>query len=254
MRMIYTLAFMFFLIECTTEGNDLNSDSGTQVGSYSTMMTIGQKLYIVNKTSIYTYNIIDVRNPVEINRQDVGFDIESLYHHDGLLLIGSANNMYIFRINDRGIPERESTTSYFEAFENIVCQHDPIVAKSNIAYITLSAQTSLNFRCTRTTNELRVYDITKISKPVLLNTIQMSGPKGLGLGKKSMFVCDIIDGLVVFNIENPLKPIKSIVFKGFIAFDVIVRGNLLIVVAKDSLMQYDISDESNIKFVGKIDL
>lgn len=242
-----------FLMACTKDSNDNNINSGTLVGSYSTMITVKQKLYIVNKTTIYTYDVSDVRNPVEVNKQDVGFDIESLYHHDGLLLIGSANNMYIFRLSDKGIPTKESTTTYFQAFENVFCQHDPIVARSNIAYVTLSAQTNLNATCTRITNELRVYDITDISKPALLKTLQMTGPKGLCLGKNKLFVCDSNDGLVIFDVSDPVKPVKSKIFEGYSAYDIIVRNNLLIVVGKDRLMQYDISDENNIKFIGKID-
>ncbi len=240
-------------LACTKDSNDNNINSGTQVGSYSTMITVKQKLYIVNKTTINTYDVTNARNPVEVNKQDVGFDIESLYHHDGLLLIGSANNMYIFRLSDKGIPTKESTTTYFQAFENVVCQHDPIVARSNLAYITLSTQTNLNARCTKITNELRVYDITDIRKPALLNTLKMAAPKGLGMGKNKLFVCDSNAGLVIFDISDPVKPVKSKIFEGYSAFDVIVRNNLLIVVGKDRLMQYDISDENNIRFIGKID-
>jgi hypothetical protein len=84
--------------------------------------------------------------------------------------------------------------------------------------------------------------------------MNMTLPKGLGLGKNHLFVCDQIDGLVVFNIDNPLNPVKVKSFGGFEGFDLIVNGNLLVVVAKDELLQYDITDESNIKYLSKIEL
>ena len=82
----------------------------------------------------------------------------------------------------------------------------------------------------------------------------MSTPKGLGLGKNHLFICDQTDGLVVYNLDNPIDPVKVKTFGGFEGFDLIVNDDILVVVAKDELLQYDISDESDIKYLSKIDL
>ena len=82
----------------------------------------------------------------------------------------------------------------------------------------------------------------------------MSAPKGLGFGKNHLFICDAKDGLVIFNLDNPLKPVKVKTFNGFEGYDLIVNDKILVVVAKNQLLQYDISDETNIRYLSKIDL
>lgn len=251
---IYFLLISLFLLSgCSKDDLASNGESSTNSGSYATMLTISNFLYLVNKTQITTFNVTNPGQPVEVNKQEVGFDIESLYHHQGLLLIGSANNMYIYRIGTDGIPTRESTTQYNETFGADACTSDPIVVKDNIAYVTLSSTVEV-CRGFQLINELRVYDIQDFKSPKLLTTVNMSSPKGLGLGKNHLFVCDQTDGLVVFNLDNPLQPVKVKTFDGFEGFDLIVNDNILVVVAKDELLQYDISDESDIKYLSKIDL
>jgi hypothetical protein len=243
---------LLFFYACTSEEID-RSTGNTKSGSYATMLTISNYLYVVNKTQITTFDISNATGPVELSKQEVGFDIESLYHHMGLLLIGSANNMYIYRIGTNGIPVRESTTEYNQAFGNEVCTSDPIVVRDNFAYVTLSSTVEVCRGFTRI-NQLRVYDIQDFKAPKLLTTINMTSPKGLGIGKNHLFVCDQQDGLVVYKLDDPAKPVKVNNFNGFEGFDLIVNGQLLVVVAKDQLLQYDISDENNIKYLSKIDL
>ncbi|MBK9566315.1 MAG: hypothetical protein IPO37_14455 [Saprospiraceae bacterium] len=250
---IYCILLGLFLINaCSIEDNSSSSEM-TKSGSYATMLTISNNLYIVNKTQITTFDVTDPKNPVEVNKQEVGFDIESLYHHKGLLLIGSANNMYIYRIGSKGIPVRESNTTYSQTFGNEVCTSDPIVVKDTIAYVTL-ASTQQVCRGFVNINQLRLYNIKNINAPNLLLTINMSAPKGLGFGKNHLFICDAKDGLVIFNLDNPLKPVKVKTFNGFEGYDLIVNDKILVVVAKNQLLQYDISDETNIKYLSKIDL
>jgi hypothetical protein len=250
----YLFIGLFFLSSCTSDDLGTNSENTTNSGSYATILTISNFLYLVNKTQIKTFDLSNPSRPLEVNNQEVGFDIESLYHYQGLLLIGSANNMYIYRIGNDGIPLRESTTQYNETFGEEVCTSDPIVVKGNLAYVTLASTLSTPCRGFTQINELRVYNIVDIKSPKLLETFIMSGPKGLGLGKNHLFVCDQTDGLVVFNLDEPTNPIKVKTFGGFEGFDLIVNGNILIVVAKDELLQFDITDETQIKYLSKIDL
>ena len=249
-RILILLLPIFLLYGCYEGGFSFENDmSSTQSGSYATMLTISNYLYVVNQTQITTFDVSDPQNPIEVDKQEVGFDIESLYHYNGLLLIGSAENMYIYRIGTDGIPLRESNTTYAESFGGNICMNDPIVARDDLAYVTLSA----NPTCFRMGfNELRVYDIQNIKSPKLLNTINMASPRGLGIGKNHLFVCDRFDGLVVFNLDDLTLPVKVNNFSGFEGFDLIVRGDLLIVVAKDKLLQYDITDETDIKYLGAV--
>lgn len=251
---------MFFslsMFSCSKDGaldsgNDPYS-SDTKSGSYATMLTISNRLYLVNRTAITTYDVINPSNPLKLDYKNVGADIESLFHYNGLLLIGSANNMYIYKINTNGIPERQSNTEYNQIFGTEICTSDPIVVRNNIAYVTLSTITRL-CNSFKYENELRVYDIDDIESAKLLKTISVPSPRGLGLGKKHLFVCSDTDGLVVLNIEDALNPKIVKTIGGFSGYDLIVDDNLLIIVTDKALLQYDISDETNIKELGKIKL
>ena len=253
---IFTLGLGLLISGCYSEDSSLSDNSNrteSQVGSYSTMLTIGKFLYLVNETSISTYDVINPSSPVLLNKQDVGFDIESIYYHEGLFLIGSAANMYIYSINESGIPLRETNEEYFSSFDDTQCFSDPIVARGNLAYVTLSTDIQeCGWRVN--INELRVYDIANLNKVKDLSVYSMSNPKGLALGKEKLFVCDAIDGLYIFDLSDPSRPEFEQLFPGFSAFDALVRNNLLIVVARDRLLQYDISDENNINLVSEFKL
>lgn len=159
--------------------------------------------------------------------------------------------MYIYSLTVDGIPERQSATPYSNVFDREVCTSDPIVIRNNYAYVTLSATNNICAFWQRI-NELRVYDIADFTRPRLLDVVSMSAPKGLGLGKSHLFVCDQNTGLKVFNIDDPKKPVLVKTIGGFKAYDLIVNNNLLIVVADKKLLQYDISDEEDIKPLGII--
>jgi hypothetical protein len=68
---VYLSLFIFLTIffqNCSQE----DISSSTQVGSYSTMLTIGQKLYLVNDSQIKTFDVTDSKNPVLLNTTDLG--------------------------------------------------------------------------------------------------------------------------------------------------------------------------------------
>ncbi|MBL0101500.1 MAG: hypothetical protein IPP49_16870 [Saprospiraceae bacterium] len=98
---------------------------------------------------------------------------------------------------------------------------------------------------------MRIYNISDIRNPALLSILEMSKPKGLGLGKKKLYICDENLGLIVFDIKDPSKPVQEKIFDGYPAYDLIVKNDLLIVSSARSLYQYDISDENNIRLLSK---
>lgn len=252
---VFVMSLIIFSSGCYHDnfGSKDSNQANSQVGSYSTMLTIGNNLYLVNATSISTYNISNASSPVLLNKQKVGFDIESLFHHEGLLLIGSALGMFIYSLDSRGVPVRETSEAYFLSFDNSICIYDPIVARENLAYVTLSTDLE-NCGWRIPINELRVYDISDLDNVRHLNTNNLSNPKGLALGRDKLFVCDAVDGLYVFDLSDPEKPQFDQLIEGFSAFDALVRGNLLIVVARDRLLQFDISDENNILLISEFEL
>lgn len=246
-----TFSIILLICSCTKESSD-SSAEGALSGSYSTMLTLGNKLYIVSKTTIFTYDATDSKNLILLDEQSLGFDIESLIHHNGLLLIGSKSSMHIYTLNDKGIPVKQSQTQYFGVADGL-CNSDPIVTRDNIAYVTLSSSVEACGN-TRLINELRIYDISDINNPLLINSYNMENPKGLGLGTNRLFVCDAQQGLIVLDITNPREILQTQIFANIVPYDVIVKGSSLIVVAKDQLLQYDISDENNVKLLSSVEI
>ncbi len=232
---------------------DFGNDNSVLSGSYSTMLTLGDRLYLVNQQELITYNIESKNAPYLIDRSNVGFDIESLFHYQGLLLIGSSRTMHIFQLDEQGIPQKESSTDYF-ASDNIVCVGDPIVMRQNLAYVTLADVSDNSICWGRLVNELRVYDMTNLNNPELLTIQPLPNPKGMALGLNNLYICDGRKGLFVMDINDPVNPVLKQHITGFEAFDAIVRDDLLIVSAKNQLIQFDISDENLISYIGRLDL
>jgi hypothetical protein len=118
-----------------------------------------------------------------------------------------------------------------------------VIADGNTAYVTLHSGSV----CGGSTNELNVVDITDLMHLTLIRTYSMTSPKGLAKDGDLLFVCDGESGVKVLDAADS----KHIVLKHTIdvkdSYDVIARGGLLIVVAKDGIYQFDYSDLDNIR-------
>lgn len=230
-----------------------SAGSGVQSGSFANMLTVGQFLYIVSDESLITMDIAQADQPKEIDRQELTFGIESLFHRSGVLFVGSVESMRIFQINEQGIPEFRSETPY-TMFENIVpC--DPIVANDTLAIASLSSLETPDAFCGRALiNELRFFDITDIENPILFNSIPMDEPKGIGLDDNLLFICEANDGFKVYDIQDGLAPEMLYHFPNIRTFDVIPTGNLALVVGPEDLFEFDYSDVNDIKFLSSLKL
>lgn len=238
-----------FACEGDFQGIESDSSGGTQSGSYANMLTIDTKLYIVSSTDLTTLDISAPDSPTEISRIELGTGIESLFYYKGLLYIGSREDLFIYDISNDGIPVELSQTNY-ETFLG-TCGGDPIVANDSIAYVTLS---TVSIVCENIipVNELRLYDITNPTDPVLINAELMVQPKGVGLDGNWLFVCD--DGLKVMDVQDP-RDIKLIHHLDNIeTFDVIVQDGLLLVIGPDNLYQFDYSVMSDMKRLSSLQL
>jgi hypothetical protein len=68
----------------------------------------------------------------------------------------------------------------------------------------------------------------------------------LGLKDKHLFVCDKVQGLIVFDISDGDSPIEKQIITGETFIDVIVYNDLLICMLENGLAYYDIADIDNI--------
>lgn len=237
------IVFILSLLACSNDGdsNTQNSDVG-QGGSLAQFTISGNYLYTVDNASLNVFNITNTESPVQVNTAYIGFDIETLFNDKEYLYIGSETGMFIYSISNPESPQKLAEVSHFRA-----C--DPVIANDTHAFVTLDG----SLGCGGNISALQIYDITKISEPVLVSQRNLIAPKGLALFNNYLFVCD--DEVKIFDISNP----KESVFVNSInvsAFDVIIRNEHLFVIGKTNLYQYqlDKNDINNIKILSTINI
>lgn len=222
------------------------ADSGTTPlsGSYSRLLAVGDFLYAVDATSVITFDAADRDDPVEVGREDVGLAIETIYHHDGNLFIGSREAMYTYSITDDGTPARRGQFDY-NTLNLPVEPCDPVVADDNTAYATLYTDiTNEAGGCgrARQVQSLVVMDITNLEEPTLINTYDVATPRGLALADDHLVVCNDEVGFTVFDVTDPARAERVAFVEDLEAWDAIVQDDVLMVVGTTELVQYDISD------------
>ena len=214
-------------------------------GSTAMMTLVGNYLYIVNNSSLQTYDVSQPENIVLLNQQNLGWNIETIFPYRDKLFIGSQTGMFVFDNSNPKSPKLQGQAQHIRA-----C--DPIVADDNYAYVTLRNN---NVGCGGTANELNIYDIQGINvlTPKLTSTLSMMEPQGLGYKGNILYVCQGASGLGIVDITDKVHPsiIKNItgeeVYK-----DVIPYGNLLIAYIEGGIMLYDITNAKDPKKLSTI--
>ena len=254
MRKILFYTILCFSLACGVEdGGSIGetSNSGTLSGSYANLLSVSGYLYAINDDELITYDLIKPDQPEEVDRQTLGFGVESLFHRSGVLFIGSRESMFIYTILENGIPVQKSKTDYGVNFDFTPC--DPVVANDTLAIASLSSR--LTGICGFITfNELRFFDIVDIENPEMINVVEMDEPKGMAIDGEHLFVCEATTGLKIFNIQNALSPELIFHYPDISTFDVIPTGNLLLVVGPTELFEFDYSNIHNVQLLGRFDL
>jgi hypothetical protein len=262
--MKYSTKFLFIILAVILYGCDAsfekdaeNSDGSTALnGSYTRMLIVKNRLYGVSNSYISTLDITDKKNPLLLNKQRLGFNVESIFHHEGVLFVGSSQQMFILKLDSRAVPVLESQTTYFDTN---VQPCDPVFVSNQTAYVTLSPSTVTGITAcgrrpgnvqTLQTGQLRIYDVTNIKLPELKTVIDVSDPKGLAVNGEYLFVCNADDGVNVYNLaKNKFTPELVYTTEPFKAYDVIVNQGIITVVGGENLHQYQLIDKD-----GKVSL
>ncbi len=253
---ISLFALSLLVSSCDADGTFAAQESIGEVlsGSYANMLTLGDKLYVLGDGQLKTLSLANPEKPEQIDSKVLDFDIESLFISDGNIFVGSPAGMRIYTLDAEGIPEFRSLTPYEAIGEIQPC--DPIVANKDNAYATLSTSVEVNDGCWRSVqlNELRVYDLENLEQPILINTLEMEEPKGIGLDGEHLFICENRDGLKILDVADPLDIKEIDHFPDFRAFDVIPANGLLLVVGPELLHQFDYTDITNVTKLSTLDL
>ena len=101
--------------------------------------------------------------------------------------------------------------------------------------------------CSGDQNSLDVVDISNISNPTSIKSIDMHSPYGMSMIGNYLFVGEGTNGLAVFDASNPKNPQKYDQYDNIHAYDIMLHPtipNLILTTGEGGLSQYQI-DMSN---------
>jgi len=231
---VIMLPLLSLISSCTSDSDSgissPESDADGKGGSLATFALKGDYLYTVDNADLNVYNITDIKDPVQVNTVNIGFDIETLFSYNNYLYIGSRNGMFIYGLDQPEFPHKLSSVQHFTA-----C--DPVIANDTHAFVTLLGGT----QCGNNLNVLQIYDIANISDPILVSSRNLTAPRGIGLYGNYLIVCD--DEIKVFDITDP-KASKLVTSVNKNAFDVIITADLLIAIGETGLYQFMLTPDN----------
>lgn len=240
--LVFFGTFLFSACSKSDVGTNNSNNVGTG-GSLARFTIYGNYLYLVDGTSLKAIDISNPNVPLLKSTQDLGWQIETIYPYDGLLFVGSQSNMYILSLTDPANPKMEGVASHVRA-----C--DPVVAKDNVAFVTVRSSTN-GSSCGGNIDALFIYNIVNINNPQLLKTITLSNPHGLGINNNYLYICDGSAGLKTYDVSEESNPILKSTKREFEFYDVIPYNNLLICMVKGGMAIYNIDVPSQPVFVAK---
>ena len=171
----------------------------------------------------------------------IGYNVETIFNYEDKLFMGTPWGLLIYSIENPLAP-------MYRSFIGHIWGCDPVVVENNIAYVTVHAG---NF-CGQNFNELIIIDVSDVDNPQPIATYAMTKPKGLGIDRGTLFICD--DGLKIFDATDPLTLMgkRLAYYSGMEGYDVIPFNNVLMMIAEDGIYQYDYTDLNQIKQLSKI--
>lgn len=252
----YVMAAILIIVPfaCDKAPSDAISDGKSagegKGGSMARMTILGDYLYAVDGTSLKVFHVKNPQSPQYVNDVHIGRDIETIFGFNNYLYIGSVAAVYIYDVAQPQHPVLISTIEH-------VLSCDPVVANDTIAFSTIRSTSQCRFD-QWDPNQLLVIDVENMNDIKKTHAYQLNfSPFGLGMKDTTLFLCKGEHGIELLDIRelakkgnHSLNPFNQIT--GIDAFDVIIHQNLLMVVGKDGLIFYDISDLYNINELSRI--
>lgn len=225
-----------------SSGSSANPSAQGQAGSMARFALYDRFLYTVGQNDMQLFDISVPQKPAFSTKINLGWGIETIFPYRDKLFIGSTTGMFIF---DNSNPEKPEQLAQFQ--HAMAC--DPVAVTDNRAYVTLRSGTA----CNRGLNQLDVVDITDLRAPRLLKSYPMQNPHGLGVDYPNVYVCEGAHGLKTLNAANDFDVKQLQHLTGMDAYDVIPLSNkILLMIGKDGLYQFDVSNPSNLRQLSKI--
>ncbi len=248
---ILVLFLIFQSVSCSKEDN-VTSSGNTKNGSLSRVISIGNFIYAVDDNHLITINAGNPTNLSIANNVSLGANIQTIYHHNGSLFIGSATQMYVYNIQNN--PAAPILTSSF-TYPVLIEPRDPILALDTVIYSTSTS--------TGWSGVFRVFDSRNLSNPVLLEENWLQTPRGMDVSGNYLYLCNGRYGIWIYSITDPFHPtLESIVDEnnnlanGEMGnndyYDVIAANGQLFCYTKGALLNYNISQPNLPVYLNKI--
>ena len=240
MKYLKFLLLFFIIIGCSSDDSSSNESATGKAGSLAIFAIKANYLYSVDNAQLNVFSLIDGAHPSKVNEIYVGFNIETLFSFKEFLFIGSQNGMFIYSVANPENPVQLSSAQHFTS-----C--DPVVANETHAFVTLHSNTN----CGNDINMLQIYDIQDVRYPVLVHERNLTYPRGLGLYRNFLVVCDA--DIKIFDISTPAEPtlVKTI---NKPCFDVIIDGDTMYAIGENGLYRYhlDANDITNVTLESQV--
>ncbi|MBD0259360.1 MAG: hypothetical protein ICV83_26875 [Cytophagales bacterium] len=241
---VLLLAVLSAVSGCSESKADMAPNANNGVGgSMARFAIVDNYLYTVSNSTLKVFDISQAQQPRQMNSVKLGLNIETIFPYNNMLFIGSRTGMHIY---DNANPTKPVFLSQYQHVQSC----DPVVVQGDYAYVTLRDGTPCRFG----QNMLEVVNISNPRSPNRVQSIPMLNPHGLGIDGNVLFVCEGDHGLKVFDATNPAQLVEKQFIKGIRTYDVIPHNQVMLVVGKDGLMQYDYSDANNPRLLSMIPL
>jgi hypothetical protein len=224
----------------------ISPGNSTGVGGSMARFTINQDfLYMLDGGNIHAVDISIAQQPEKKSSQYLAWDIETIFPYNNLLFIGAQSGMHIFDLQQPETPSFVSTYRHINS-----C--DPVVVENDYAYVTLRSGNE----CQGFTNQLEVIHLENLHAPKLIKAYPMYNPHGLGIDRQLLFICDGDAGLKIYSAKDRLAIDKNLLrhYKDIHAYDAIPLDDVLMLIGKDGIHQYDYSDPKNIVKLSQLKL
>lgn len=231
----------------SSKAGGVGGGNGSTFGVGGSMARFGlyeDFLYTVDKSSLYTFKIDDLENPVELDSKNIGWNVETMFIYHDHLFFGTTTGMLVYSL------EIGQSPTYINRYNHIT-SCDPVVVQDDLAYVTLHDGGG----CGRSVNRLDVIRMNEdYSQLNLLKSYSMANPHGLGIDGDVLFICDGDAGLKIFDASDPLQisSNKLAEFPDINAYDVIPLNNYLFMIGDGGFYLYDYADLQNITLLSTI--
>ncbi|MEO6191261.1 MAG: hypothetical protein ABIO44_13865 [Saprospiraceae bacterium] len=234
-KLLILLTCLFNFISCSFDEGGVNSDATP--GSLNRFVISGQYMYTLDIDHLNIFDITDQENPVLRRTIEIKDDLQTLTVYQGSLYIGAGAGLYIININN------PLTASVNASIAHWVSK-DPVVVSGKYLYSTTRNNWS---------GALTIYEDLGSDQFNELNRIILEQPYGLGISGDYLFVCEDINGILVYDISKRDKPIKVQTYTSIISpRDVIILNDIMFCSAKNEFQLVDIKDPRNPRLISII--